>query len=228
MRIDLHIHTSPFSACSYIDPHELVQEAQRMKLDGICLTEHQVVWALGEIDRLAAESGIKIFRGNEFTTNQGDVLVFGYYEDIKELMIIQDLRDRVRKAGGFMIAAHPFRGFKTFGIGQLQLTVEQASRRKVFEFVDAVEIGNGKLSEEENDMACKVAEMLGLPGTGGSDAHRVDEIGTWVTEFENDIENERQLVEELHAGRFRAEARRQGAADRSQKTADRRQIKDRS
>ena len=118
MRIDLHIHTAPLSACSYIDPHELVQEAGRLRLDGICLTEHQVLWDPVEVDKLAREGGIKIFRGNEFTTNQGDILVFGFYEDIKELMIIQELREKVKKAGGYMIAAHPFRGFKTFGVGQ--------------------------------------------------------------------------------------------------------------
>jgi predicted metal-dependent phosphoesterase TrpH len=82
--------------------------------------------------------------------------------------------------------------------------VEQASKRKVLEFVDAIEVGNGKLSPDENDMARKVAEKLGLPGTGGSDAHRVDEVGKWVTVFEKEIQDENQLVEELHAGRFRA------------------------
>jgi hypothetical protein len=204
MKIDLHIHTSPLSACSYIDPQELIQEARRLQLDGICLTEHQVVWDPDEVDKLAAEAGISIFRGNEFTTNQGDILVFGFYEDIKELLIIQELREKVTAADGYMIVAHPFRGFKTFGIGQLQLTVEQACKRKVLEFVDAVEVGNGKLSPEENDMARKVAEKLGLPGTGGSDAHRVDEVGTWVTVFEKEIESEIELVQELHAGRFRA------------------------
>ena len=204
MRIDLHTHTSPLSACSYIDPQDLIQEARRLQLDGICLTEHQVVWDPDEVDKLAAEAGIRIFRGNEFTTNQGDILVFGFYEDIKELLIIQELREKVTAAGGYMIVAHPFRGFKTFGIGQLQLTVEQACKRKVLEFVDAVEVGNGKLSPEENNMARKVAEKLGLPGTGGSDAHRVDEIGTWVTVFEKEIESEIELVQELHAGRFKA------------------------
>jgi len=204
MKIDLHIHTSPLSACSYIDPQELMQEARRLKLDGICLTEHQVVWDPDEVDKLGGEAGIRIFRGNEFTTNQGDILVFGFYEDIKELLIIQELRDKVTAAGGYMIAAHPFRGFKTFGIGQLQLTVDQACQRKVLEFVDAVEVGNGKLSPDENDMARKVAEKLGLPGTGGSDAHRVDEVGTWVTVFEKDIEDENELLQELHAGRFKA------------------------
>ena len=204
MKIDLHIHTAPLSACSYIDPRELIQEARRLKLDGICLTEHQVVWDPVEVNALAEDAGIRVFRGNEFTTNQGDILVFGFYEDIKELLLIQELRDKVTAAGGYMIAAHPFRGFKTFGIGQLQMTVEQASKRKVLEFVDAVEIGNGKLSPDENDMARKVAETLGLPGTGGSDAHRVDEIATWITVFDNDIKDENELVHELQAGRFRA------------------------
>jgi predicted metal-dependent phosphoesterase TrpH len=205
MRIDLHIHTSPLSACSYIDPHELVREARRLKLDGICLTEHQVVWDPAEIDRLTGDGGIRIFRGNEYTTNQGDVLVFGFYEDIKDLMLIQELREEVKKAGGYMIAAHPFRGFKTFGIGQLQMTVAQACKRKVFEHVDAIEVINGKLSGDENDMARKVAEKLGLPGTAGSDAHRVDEIATAVTLFDDDIRDEEQLVTALHAGRFRVE-----------------------
>ena len=204
MRIDLHIHTAPRSACSDLDPLELIQEAHRLKLDGICLTEHQVLWDFDEVDKLARNGGIKIFRGNEFTTNQGDILVFGLYKDIKELMMIQELREEVKTAGGFMIAAHPFRGFKTFGIGQLQMTVAQACKRRVLEFVDAVEIENGRLSSDENDMARKVAEKLGLPGIGGSDAHRVDEVGTSLTIFEKEIWNERDLVQELHAGRFSA------------------------
>jgi len=204
MRIDLHIHTSPRSACSYIDPLELIKEAQRLNLDGICLTEHQVLWDSGDVAELAREGGIKIFRGNEFTTNQGDILVFGLYKDIKELLMIQELREEVKSAGGFMIAAHPFRGFKTFGIGQLQMTVEHACKRKVLEFVDAIEVGNGKLSPDENDMARKVSEKLDLPGTGGSDAHRVDDVGKWLTVFEKEIQDENQLVAELHAGRFTA------------------------
>jgi hypothetical protein len=53
-------------------------------------------------------------------------------------------------------------------------------------------------------MARKVSEKLNLPGTGGSDAHRVDEVGKWLTVFEKEIHNEPELVQELHAGRFTA------------------------
>jgi len=101
-----------------------------------------------------------------------------------------------------MIAAHPFRGFKTVGIGPLQMTVEQACKRKVLDFVDAIEIRNGKVSDQENEMAAQVAARLGLPGRAGSDAHQVVEVGKCATDFERQIENEQQLLEELRAGRF--------------------------
>jgi predicted metal-dependent phosphoesterase TrpH len=202
MRVDLHVHTSPRSPCSSLIPQELIQEARRLNLDGICLTEHQVVWDPLEVAKLAQDGGIKIFRGNEFTTNQGDILVFGYEKDVRDLLTIQELYNEVKTVEGFMIAAHPFRGFKTFGIGQLQLTVEQACKRKLFNFVDAIEINNGRLSDEENEMARKVAVQLGLRGTAGSDAHKLDEVGKWVTDFEAEIQNEEELVEELRAGRF--------------------------
>ena len=202
MRIDLHVHTAPRSPCSNLDPLDAIKEARRLGLDAICFTEHQVVWDAQEVNNLSKEGEIKIFRGNEFTTNQGDILVFGFEKDIKELLTIQELRDEVNAVDGFMIAAHPFRGFKTFGIGQLQMTVEQACELKVFDFVDAIEIKNGRLSDDENDMAIKVAAQLGLPGTAGSDAHSVDEVGKCVIDFEKEIQNEQELLEELKAGRF--------------------------
>jgi len=202
MIIDLHVHTSPRSPCSSIDPSDLIKEAERIKLDGLCLTEHQVLWETEEVKALARGTGVKLFRGNEFTTNQGDILVFGFNEDIKELLTIEELHQKVKAAHGFMIAAHPYRGFKTFGIGALQMTVEQACKRKVLNFVDAVETGNGKLSAQENDMARQVAEKTGLIATGGSDAHSVNELGKWVMDFNKDLENEEDLIRELKAGRY--------------------------
>ncbi len=202
MILDLHLHTSPRSPCSHIDPLALIREAARIELDGLCLTEHQVLWDRAEVEELSRED-LKIFRGNEFTTNQGDILVFGFDEDIKELLTIEELHDKVRASDGFMIAAHPYRGFKTFGIGALQMTVEQACRRKVLNYVDAIEIGNGKLSDQENDMARQVADRTGLIATVGSDAHQLDEVGKWVMDFDKVIENEQDLICELRAGRYK-------------------------
>ena len=202
MRIDLHIHTRPRSSCSLIDPKELLVEAKRAGLDAICLTEHQHRWDPRDVEALSREGGIPVFQGNEITTNQGDILVFGYPEDVKGVIALDDLRLEVRKAGGLMIAAHPFRGFLLFGIAQLRLDVEQAARRPVFQNVDGVEVLNCKVTDPENEMARRVADRLGLTAVAGSDAHRLDEVGQCLTILEKDIRSERELVEELRAGRF--------------------------
>jgi len=200
--IDLHVHTYPRSQCSNIDPMDLVQEAKRIGLDGFCLTEHQVLWGVDEVTRLAEDNGIKIFRGNEITTAQGDVLVFGLDKDIQGVITVQELYKEVKTAGAFSIAAHPFRGFKVFGLGQIGLSLDQACKKKILQFVDAVEIRNGRVTESENELAHKVAERIGLPGTAGSDAHELDALGTWVALFENDIRTEADLIKELRAEKF--------------------------
>ncbi|MBU3914845.1 PHP domain-containing protein [bacterium] len=202
MKIDLHIHTNPRSKCSDIIAEDLIAEAKKIGLDGFCLTEHQVLWSPKEVDKLAGEAGLKIFRGNEITTAQGDVLVFGLEKDIQGVITIQELKEEVDAAGAFSILAHPFRGFKTFGISDLKMSVDQASKKKALGFVDAIEIRNGKVTDLDNKMAQNVAERLGLPGTAGSDAHNLDDIGTCVTIFEKEIQNENELIQELKARRF--------------------------
>jgi predicted metal-dependent phosphoesterase TrpH len=205
MRVDLHIHTRPRSSCSAIEPAELADAARKAGLDAICLTEHQNPWDRAEIEALARNGGIRVFQGNEITTNQGDILVFGCDVNVRGVVAVQDLRREVDMAGGVMIAAHPFRGFLLFGITQLQLDVEQASKRTVFQYVDGVEILNCKVTQPENDMARKVAERLGLFGAAGSDAHRLEEVGRCVTVFQREVQTERELVEELRSGRFTVE-----------------------
>ena len=208
MRIDLHIHTRPKSSCSTIDPPALLEEARRAGLDGVCLTEHQNRWSPGEMEEWSRTGGIRIFQGNEITTNQGDILVFGFNPDLKGVVPIQKLRQEVEAAGGLMIAAHPFRGFLLFGISQLQLDVAQACKRPVFQLVDGLEVYNCKVTDLENNMARRVAERLGLLGVAGSDAHRPGDVGRCVTIFEREVRTERELIEELRARRFTVEGLR--------------------
>jgi len=195
--IDLHVHSFPASPCSSISLPELIEEAKEIGLGGICLTDHNHRWDPRIVEDLRQKHGFLILRGNEITTDQGDILVFGLEEEIKETINLAELRKKVLAANGFMIAAHPFRGFLTFGIGYLGLTVEKAMERPVFKWVDAVEVLNGKVAEEENNFAAKVAQGLCLPLTGGSDAHGAKEVGLYATWFPRPIQNEQELIEAL-------------------------------
>ncbi len=215
MVIDLHVHTSPASPCSSATAEEVIQEAKRIGLDGICLTDHNHVWDPDEVADLRRKHNFLILRGNEITTDQGDMVVFGLEKEIKGIVKLKDLRKDVSKAKGFMIVAHPFRGFLTFGIGKLGLTPEKAMERDLFKFVDAVEVMNSKVTKRENSFAAEVAEGLHLPTTGGSDAHEVSEVGIYATQFSHEIKDEKDLIEALRSGEFTPIAFRKEGRKRS-------------
>jgi predicted metal-dependent phosphoesterase TrpH len=202
--IDLHVHTSAGSPCSSAAVDDLIEEAKRIGLDGICLTDHNHVWELGALEDLRQKHGFLILGGNEITTDQGDILVFGLGKEIKGIIKLEELRAEVLAVGGYMIVAHPFRGFLVFNTGQLGLTPEKAMERALFRNVDAIEVLNGKVTESENDFAAEVAQGLGAPGTGGSDAHTVQEVGIYATRFSGIIRNEVDLVEALKGGNYDA------------------------
>ncbi|MBW1641754.1 MAG: PHP domain-containing protein [Deltaproteobacteria bacterium] len=202
MVIDLHVHTSPSSPCSSAAVGDLIQEAKRIGLDAICLTDHNYVWDPDQVEALRQKYDFLVLRGNEITTKQGDVVVFGMDKDIQGILDISELRQEVEEVDGFMIAAHPIRGFLVFGASQVGLTPEKAMERPMFKSVDAIEVLNGKVTEKENDFALEVAEGLGLFVTGGSDAHEVLEVGKYATRFSEKINDEKELVAALKSGNY--------------------------
>jgi predicted metal-dependent phosphoesterase TrpH len=212
--IDLHVHTFPASPCSSVSVEAVIQAAKRIGLDGICLTDHNHVWSSADVAELNQKHGFLVMRGNEITTDQGDVLVFGMEKDIRGIIKLTELKQLVDDAHGFMIVAHPFRGFLVFNTSQIGLTAEKAMAREAYGLVDAMEVLNGKVTAEENAFAKKVASGLGLPMTGGSDAHDIHDIGKYATSFSCVIRNEKDLLQALKSGEYEPCAYREFRAHR--------------
>ncbi len=202
MIIDLHAHSFPASPCSSVNVEDLIKQAKLIGLDGLCLTDHNYVWDHHKIEDLRQKHGFLVLGGNEITTDQGDILVFGLDKNIQGIIGLEDLRREVKAEGGFMIAAHPFRGFLMFGVSRLGLTLKEAEKRTIFDHVDAIEVMNGKVTIEENLFASHVAKGLGYRETGGSDAHAAGEVGCYATVFQATISDEKDLLEALHDSDF--------------------------
>lgn len=218
--LDLHVHSFPASSCASDPVEHVIQQAKAIGLDGICLTDHNVHWSRRDIEDLRQKHGYLILGGSEITTDEGHMLVFGLDRPLEASGIVrlEDLYRSVREAGAFVIAAHPFRGFLTFGVGRLGLSVAKAAGRSLFRLVDGVEILNGKVTGEENGFAAEVAAHLHLPVTGGSDAHTASEVGCYATAFEDPIRSEAELLEALHSRRFEALSFRGGIAENADRT----------
>ncbi|MCK5916361.1 MAG: PHP domain-containing protein, partial [Deltaproteobacteria bacterium] len=201
--IDLHLHTSPASPCASDSVDAMIEEAKRIGLQGICLSDHNYVWSTEAVQALREKHDFLVLRVNEIVTEQGDMLVFGFYEDIQGIIKLAELKKQVAAVGGFIVGAHPFRGFLTFGADDVGLTAEKAMAREMFKLVDGVETLNGKVTKTENGLAQNVANGLGLPATGGSDAHDVSTVGLYATAFEQAIDSEEDLLDALKKGKYR-------------------------
>jgi len=207
MIIDLHTHTKPWSEDSYLTPGELIGQAKKVGLDGICLTEHDWFWTAEKVAEFTRGHDFLVLPGVEITTEEGHLLVFGLEKYVFGMHRAQFVKRLVDEVGGAIIVAHPYRrefpmidpdysGFRR-GLGR-------ACEKSIYEVADAIEVLNGRASEKEIIFSREVGRILNLKGVGASDAHELKDIGSCATEFEREIRNLQDLVTELKAGRFKA------------------------
>jgi predicted metal-dependent phosphoesterase TrpH len=209
--IDMHLHTSRGASDSTLSPEDLVKEARRRGLTGIHLSEHDRLWDRHTLERYRRQhTDLFVANGMEVSTDLGHILALGLREYVGGIRHAETLRRVADEQGAYLIVAHPFRYyfdpvyFRRQGKEPLNLTPQQAARLPVLQIVDAIEVLNGANTARENLFALRVAEVLGKPGTGGSDAHSTQGIGLFCVVFERDLASQEELLAELHAGRFYA------------------------
>ncbi len=206
MIIDIHTHTYPTSDDSTLTPEELIAKAKRIGLDGVCITDHDRFWDPKDIHALSRKHDYLVLPGCEVTTEEGHLLVYGLKEYIFGMHKASYVKELVDDAGGAMVVAHPYRRFYRkqahTSDEAYQEMLTRASRNKVFGFIDAVEIFNGRGSDEENHFAGDLADRFGLSATGASDAHSLEQVGTYATRFQQPVHSLDDFIAELKAGRF--------------------------
>ncbi len=193
MKIDLHVHTAN-SDDAYGEPEEVLAAAAAAGLDGLAITEHSNYEKSEIFLKLAPRFNLVVFVGAEVATRSGHMLVFseeihrwscfrGAGHDARELI------EAVNRAGGAVVAAHPYRvGYGCGGAARLS-------------GLAAIETCNGANRSFENRLAMELARKLNLPCTGGSDAHFISEIGRCYTIFTVSLRDVSGLVAALKAGR---------------------------
>ncbi len=190
MIIDIHVHTR-FSPCGSIRVRQLERVIRESGIDGICITDHDTIAASSLLAESRHAAGVVIIVGLEYTTSQGDFLVFGPVESIPERLDAPSLARWAKKKGGVAIPAHPFRRSRPADVG-------------ILEHFHVIEAYNGRNRAFENDLCVRWLRERGenKKWVGGSDAHTLDEVGRVVTVFRNDIHTAEELVRELLEGTY--------------------------
>lgn len=177
IRIDPHVHSS--ASYDGEEPAELLlEQATEIGLDGIVVTDHDVIHESVRAAELAPLYGLVGIPGVEVSTANGHLLAIGITELPPRGAPMDTTIQWVRQRGGVAIIPHPFQRSR-HGI-----------RKRYLDNVrpDAIETYNSwAFSGLRNRRAQRYAIQHEYPGVAGSDAHKVGYVGRAYTKLELEL-----------------------------------------
>lgn len=200
---DLHVHTNHSDAFT---PVKAALRLARKRGVGLAITDHNTPAGAHEARRLDGE--VLVVPGMEVTASDGPHLLLYFYSlaemdefyrreierhkgDSPYLATRRTTLELLEAARAYNViasAAHPF-GYLLFnkGVGKSVESGDVAER--AYERLHAVEGLNGSMARGVNRRAVDLAARRGLGLTGGTDAHRLGDLGHVVTVAEaSDLE----------------------------------------
>ncbi len=210
-KYDLHVHTSETSKCANNTAWEMIEAYHIKGYTGVVITDHfvnghcrvdtELPWVKQMNDFLKGyraakvvgdKLGVQVFLGWEYAYNGGeDYLTLGLEEtflfdnpDVSKLPI-NDYCKLVKKNGGFIIQAHPYRKMEYMG-------PDCQARPQI---VDAFEVFNATPNHEEfNAKALAAANEFNIYKTAGADAHHTFAVGVSGIAVPRKADNIHELI----------------------------------
>ncbi len=198
-KVDLHVHTA-FSSFrhlkslrardSYNDPLRVYERCREIGCDYVAITDHDTID--GALDLLSRRPDLEptVITGEEVETRFPET---GQWAHVNVLGVDEAIHDDLKRLKGNIYELVPYlrsRNLVHFLNHPLQSYRMQKKPMRfvedVLELFTHVELGNGTLPPEQNRAAAGILEhgrRMGVTrfGVGGSDAHSLRPIGTFVT-----------------------------------------------
>jgi predicted metal-dependent phosphoesterase TrpH len=167
LRVEFHCHTR-FSGDSLAEPKALLAACQRRQIDRLIITDHNRIDGARAARELDPQ---RVIVGEEIMTTAGELLAAFVTEQVPAGLPPFEAIRRLRDQGAFISVSHPF---DTARKGHWDLPDLLA----IAPLVDAIETFNARCTApQSNEKAQAFAQEHHLPGTVGSDAHAVFELG---------------------------------------------------
>lgn len=211
-KYEMHCHTGCVSRCGRVEPEKIVQLYKEKGYNGIVVTDHYSPMTFTpnwcpqkQIDfYLSGYRRMKAFAGDDFTVLLGlelrhyftanDYLIYGvdeeFFYNAGNLMLPWEKQvfKMCRDKGYLVFQAHPFRT----GIRQCNP-----------DYIDGVEVYNGKTNKEQNTKALEWAKSNNKLMVSGSDFHTVKNLARGGIITDLPIKSNKDLLEVLKSQNFK-------------------------
>ncbi len=194
--IDLHIHTSRYSACAELLNAALLKSRVRLcGLHGAVITEHDTLWSPAEIAALDPElAEIRIYRGVEVSSDAGHFVVIGL-DDLKGIQAGVPLADMIRKADHDQAAVILVHHHQQYANTPRPMDVMAMPRG-----IHAIEVASMLTRGGHGQEARRIAHLKGWMPVAGSDAHALEHVGAAFTVFPEIPADEKALAQAIRSG----------------------------
>jgi predicted metal-dependent phosphoesterase TrpH len=167
LKADFHIHTRYSMDCQ-TELEEIVKRCQSLGINCIAVSDHDAVEGALKIQKIAP---FKVIVAEEVLTFNGEVMGMFLKERIASGISIEKAITAIKEQGGLVSIPHPFDPLRG-----LRLNTEEFD--KLASQIDIIEVFNARCPYgKPNTRAKNFAREHNLPGTAGSDAHIISEIG---------------------------------------------------
>ena len=167
-KADLHVHTC-YSKDSTSPPEKIVQRCLDIGINCLAVTDHDTISGALEVKRIAP---FTVIIGEEVLTSCGEIIGLFLTEEIPRRLSPEETVARIKAQRGLVCIPHPLDRFRPHS------RLRRNALEKIMPDVDLIEVFNSRTSLlQDSARALQFAQAHGLPGTVGSDAHVVREIG---------------------------------------------------
>lgn len=165
--IELHAHTFASEDC-LMQPRDIVRVCRERGVQRLAVTDHNTIRGALAVQAMAPEL---VIVGEEVMTTQGELLAYFVKDEVPAGLSPVEAVSRLRAQGAIISVSHPFDRLR-------QGAWREADLLAVTPLVDAIEVFNARcVCPQDNDRALAFAQAHGKPGTVGSDAHSLRELG---------------------------------------------------
>jgi len=190
LKADLHIHTEYSSDCN-TPLEKIINRCLEIGINCIAIADHGTAEGALKMQGLAP---FKVIVAEEILTPHGEIMGMFLKETIPSGLSVEQTISQIKAQGGLVSIPHPFDMLRGFRLGdrELEALVDQ---------IDAVEVFNAREPfRKPSAKAQTFAQKYDIPGTVGSDAHTIGEIGNAYTEMP-EFNGRDDFLQALRAGK---------------------------
>jgi hypothetical protein len=167
LKVEFHCHTI-YSRDSLSSLEDVLKKCDERGVDRLAITDHNTIRGALRAQEMDPQ---RVIVGEEILTREGgEILALFVKEEVPRGLPAVEAVRRLKEQDAFISLSHPF-DYSRHGWTRAML-------EKVLPDLDAIEVFNSRtLMPEINQRAARFAAEHELPGTVGSDAHLLLEVG---------------------------------------------------